>query len=263
MNNILFFEDTINGFTETLIIALVIVGALIVLVSIFAFCVSIYLTLSYIKYNRKKNSSGVTGEEACRKILDDNDLTNIKITKNGSILFGNSYSHYFKRVRLRRLTYRKKSITSLAMASQKASLAILDKEGDEDMKKRIKLTPLVVFGPFAFIPILLIGLVLDVLFFNCEGYITIISIVLGFVIFICAFVCAFMEIKTEKKAQIRAIQILEEDGLATEDERKMIKQLFKLYNIEYINNFVLAILEVIYDILKLLLSIATKASDNS
>ena len=82
MNNILFFEDTINGFTETLIIALVIVGGLIVLVSIFAFCVSIYLTLSYIKYNRKKNSSGVTGEEACRKILDDNDLTNIKITKN-------------------------------------------------------------------------------------------------------------------------------------------------------------------------------------
>ena len=43
----------------------------------------------------------------------------------------------------------------------------------------------------------------------------------------------------------------------------MMKHLFKLYNIEYINNFVLAILEVIYDILKLLLSIATKASDNS
>ena len=72
-----------------------------------------------------------------------------------------------------------------------------------------------------------------------------------------------MEIKTEKKAQVRALKILEENGLATEDERKMMKHLFKLYNIEYINNFVLAILEVIYDILKLLLSIVTKASDNS
>ena len=263
MNNILFLEDTLNGFTETLIVALVIVGTLIILVSIFAFCVSIYLTISYIKYNRKKNSAGVTGEEACRKILDDNDLTNIKITKNGSILFGNSYSHYFKRVRLRRLTYRKKSITSLAMASQKASLAILDKEGDEDMKKRIRLTPIVIFGPFAFLPILLIGLVLDVLFFNCEGYITIVAIVLGLIIFISSFVCAFMEIKTEKKAQIKALEILEEDGLATEEERKMMKHLFKLYNIEYINNLVLAILEVIYDLLKLALSIATKTSDNS
>jgi hypothetical protein len=39
------------------------------------------------------------------------------------------------------------------MGAQKAALAILDKEGDEDMKKRIRLVPLVTFGPFAFIPL--------------------------------------------------------------------------------------------------------------
>jgi len=58
-----------------------------------------------VKYNRKRNSSGKTGEEIARKILDDNDLKNIRVSKNGSILFGNSYSHYFKKVRLRRLDF--------------------------------------------------------------------------------------------------------------------------------------------------------------
>lgn len=109
---------------------MMVVLVLIVIASIGSLIVSIGLTFSYVKYKRKKNSAGLTGEEVCRKILDDNDLTHIKVTKNGSLMFGNSYSHYFKRVRLRRLTYRRKSVTSLAMAGQKASLAILDKEND-------------------------------------------------------------------------------------------------------------------------------------
>lgn len=242
---------------------MMVVLVLIVIASIGSLIVSIGLTFSYVKYNRKKNSAGLTCEEVCRKILDDNDLTHIKVTKNGSLMFGNSYSHYFKRVRLRRLTYRRKSVTSLAMAGQKASLAILDKENDPDMKKRIKLTPIVIFGPFAFIPIILIGFLIDVFLFHCSGVVTIIAIVLGFLLYIYAFVLSLLELKTEKKAQIRALEILSNEGLATEEEQEMMKKLFKLYNIEYVNNMILAMLELIYNILQIALSLTSSSSSSS
>ncbi len=263
MKNLLILENAFDGVQGLILVAMVVVLVLIVIASIGSLIVSIGLTFSYVKYNRKKNSAGLTGEEVCRKILDDNDLTHIKVTKNGSLMFGNSYSHYFKRVRLRRLTYRRKSVTSLAMAGQKASLAILDKENDPDMKKRIKLTPIVIFGPFAFIPIILIGFLIDVFLFHCSGVVTIIAIVLGFLLYIYAFVLSLLELKTEKKAQIRALEILSNEGLATEEEQEMMKKLFKLYNIEYVNNMILAMLELIYNILQIALSLTSSSSSSS
>ena len=80
--------------------------------------------------------------EIARSILDANGLEKIKVKRTGSLLFGNSYSHYFKKVRLRGFIRHEKSLTSIGMGVQKAALAILDKEGDADMKKRIRLVPM-------------------------------------------------------------------------------------------------------------------------
>lgn len=131
-----------------------VVGCLIVIVGCVSLVVSGWLAIKYIKFNKRENSAGLTGEEVARKIFDDNGLENIKVKVTGSLMFGNSYSHFFKKVRLRRFTRHKKSLTSLGMGAQKASLAILDKEGDPDMKKRNKLYPIITFGPFAFIPLI-------------------------------------------------------------------------------------------------------------
>lgn len=263
MKNLLILENAFDGVEGLILVSMVVVLVLIAIVSIISLIVSFGLTISYIKYNRKKNSVGLTGEEVCRKILDDHDLSHIKVTKNGSLLFGNSYSHYFKRVRLRRLTYKKKSVTSLAMAGQKASLAILDKENDPDMKKRIKITPIVIFGPYAFIPLILIGFLIDVFLFNSSGIVTIIAIILGLLLFIYAFVLSLLELKTEKKAQVRTLEILSHNELATEEEQEMMKKLFRLYNIEYVNNMILAMLELIYNILQIVLSLTSSSSGSS
>lgn len=256
----MFFNFYIMENFDFLTILICVVGALIALVSIFSIGVAIYLLISYVKYNRQNNSCLLSGEEVARKLLDDNNLQHIKIKTSGSILFGNSYSHYFKKIRLRRLTIKKKSLTSLAMASQKVSLAILDSENDEDMRKRVRYTPIVFFGPYAFIPILILGIILDIIFFNFTGIITLLALCIGVFIFVLSFVFNFIELKTEKKAQKRAIEILQKENLANDDEIEKIKQLYKLYNIEYINNIVLSILEIIYNILRI---IASSKANNS
>lgn len=252
------------GVSDGVIIAMGVVGGLLVIVSIFALIVSICLGISYVKYNRKQNSCGYTGEQVARTILDKNGLKDIKVSKSGSMLFGNSYSHYFKKVRLRRRTWQKDSLTSLAMAAQKSSLAVLDKEGDPDMMKRVKLTPFIYVGPLAFVPMVLIGALLDLFVFQSgDGRWIIITSVIGMAFYLMSFVMSILVLKTEKKAQARALELMQADGLATPEELEMSKKLFKLYNIEYVNDMVIALLELIYRVLQVISYVQNSSSTAS
>ena len=232
-------------------IALAIVACLIALVGAYSLVVSVWLAIKYVKFNRTQNSAGLSGQEVARKILDANGLNHIGVKVTGSLLFGNSYSHYFKKVRLRRFTRHERSLTSLGMGAQKASLAILDKEGDPDMRKRIRLYPIITFGPFAFIPLIAIGALLDYFVFYQTGVITLVLGGLGFLFYVYAIVLSVLTLKTEKKAQEKAYSILEERNLATAEELSSLKELFHLYNVQYINDIILSSLELLYTILQI------------
>ena len=232
-------------------IALMIVGILIVLVAIASGITAIWLTVKYFRFNRRENSLGLTGTELARQILDDNGLSHIKVKQTGSILFGNSYSHYFKKVRLRRLIRHEKSLTSIGLGAQKAALAILDKEGDPDMQKRIRLVPFMVFGPFAFIPLLAVGALLDFFVFSGSGVCTLALGVLGLLFYVYAIVLSALTLKTEKKAQQKAYELLEKSYSITPEELSALKELFRLYNIQYINDIILSSLELIYRVLEI------------
>ena len=250
--------DTINIENITLElglqVALGIVGLLILLVALVSCVVSIWLAIKYAKFNRRENSAGLTGEETARKVLDDNGLQHIKVKVTGSILFGNSYSHYFRKVRLRRMTRHKTSLTALGMGAQKACLAVLDKEGDPDMKKQVRLYPIITFGPFAFIPLVLVGAVLDYMVFSQSGVCVYVLGGLGLLFYIYSIVLSVLTLKTEKKAQQRAYTALRTGNLATEEELADLKELFHLYNVQYINDIILACLELIYTLLEIALA---------
>ena len=237
-------------------IALIAVAVLIGIVGIVAAITSIYLSIKYVKFNRRNNSAGLTGEEAARILLDRNGLFDIKVKVTGSVLFGNSYSHYFRKVRLRRFTKHKTSVTSLALGAEKSALAVLDKEGDPDMQKRIRLVPLINFGPFAFIPLLLVGILVDIFLLNSTGVSTLIACGLSVLFYAASLVLSISTLKTEKKAQERACELLLAYGMATYDEVEDMKSLYKLYNIQYVNDIILSALELIYRILEIALEFA-------
>ncbi len=250
MDNYTQVMDVLNR-NVPLFIAMVAVLILICIMGLVALVISIVLAVKYYKYNRIENSSHLTGEDTARIILDRNGLQHIKVKTVGSMLFGNSYSHYFKKVRLRKRTKNKTSIAALAMGAQKSALAVLDKEGDPDMKKRIKLVPLITFGPFAFIPLIVIGVLLDVLLFNSSGWISITVVCLALLFYLFSLLLSILTLKTEKKAQERAYEILRENQMATEEELSNIKSLFKLYNIQYINDIIISALELLYYVLQI------------
>lgn len=258
------FDDIeqFNNVSPVLQWAIFIVAALIAIVAVISVGVSIWLAIKYVKYNRRKNSAHLTGGEAARKILDSNDLQHIKISTVGSMLFGNSYSHYFKKVRIRRLTTKKDSITSLAIGAEKASLAVLDKEQDPDMVTRIKLTPLIYFGPLAFIPIVLVGVLIDIILFSFTGIATLASTLIGLAFYVVAFVMSVKVLKTEVKAQSKAIDIMRTENMATDEELDMMQELYKLYNIQYINDIILEFLQLILRVLEIIAKIQSESALN-
>ena len=243
-------------------IALMIVGILIVIVGVVSGAVQLWLIVKYYKYNRRKNSAGLTGTELARGILDANGLQHIKVKRTGSLLFGNSYSHYFKKVRLRGLIRHESSLTSIGMGAQKAALAILDKEGDPDMKKRVRLVPIITFGPFMFIPLIVVGALLDYFVFNgTSGMCTMVFGALGLLFYVYSIVLSVLTLKTEKKAQARAFDILRFNYGITEEELDALKELFHLYNVQYVNDIILSSLELLYTALEI--AIALKGDSNS
>ena len=243
--------------------AIFIVAALIAVVAVISIGISIWLSIKYVVYNRRKNSANLSGKDAARKILDANGLQHIKVSTFGSLIFGNSYSHYFKKVRIRRLTAKKDSITSLAIGAEKASLAILDKERDPDMVTRVRLTPLMYFGPFAFIPIVAIGVIIDLIYFNFSGITTIIAAAVGIAIYAISFVLSIKVLKTEVKAQKKALEILKDENLATSEELDMMQELYKLYNIQYINDIIMEFLQLVLRVLEIIAKMQNNSSSNS
>ena len=141
------------------------------------------------------------------------------------------------------------------MGAQKAALAIMDKEGDPDMRKRIRLVPLISFGPFAFIPLLLVGGALDYFVFSGAGVCTMVLGIVGLLFYIYSIVLSVLTLKTERKAQARAYDILKADYGITEEELSALKELFRLYNIQYVNDIILSSLELLYTILKIVAEI--------
>ena len=236
-------------------IALIVVGALIGIVAAASGITSLWLTMKYFKFNTLQNSLMLSGVEIARKILDDNGLEHIQVKSTASLFFGNSYSHYFKHIRLRPFIRHQTSLTSMGMGAQKAALAILDKEGDPDMKKRIRLVPLITFVPFAFIPLITVGVLLDLFMFGGSGTCTIVLSLLGVIFYVYSIILSILTLKTEKKAQERAYEILQNDYNVSLAELSSIRELFHLYNIQYINDIILSMLELLYRVLEIAIAI--------
>ena len=79
--------------------------------------------------------------------------------------------------------------------------------------------------------------------------------------YVYAIVLSVLTLKTEKKAQERAYDILERDYHVTNDELAALKELFHLYNIQYINDIILSSLELLYTLLEIAIAVKGNVDD--
>lgn len=217
--------------------------AVLVVVSVFGLIAAILLTMGLSRYRHQANSLGRTGEEIARQLLDEQELKKIKVTASGSILWGNSYSPLLKKIRLGRLVHTRRSLWAMAIAVQKACLAILDDQDRDTFRARR--AGVMYLGPLALLPLMVVGGLLE-WFLSGGGWIVFSFTLLALVLYGVSWVAAVRGLKQEKQAQAMALERMEAEGYATAEEQKLCRKLYRLCTAEYLNNMVLGILELVY-----------------
>ena len=255
MNEIFdFFTD--QGISAGLAVAYIIVSVLLVIMAIAALVMWIMVAVRYMSTNRRKSSTGKTSFQLAREVLDSAGLNHIQVKRAGFIrawVYGNYYDVYKKTIFLRPNISDKDSITAIGVALQKAGIAKMCEDGDKATLLRNKLVFLSIYGPLLFLPIVIIGAVLDILILNEIGAFSVIGIIIGLLFVIGGFVVTLLNIPVEKRANDFALKIIDDSGIFNSEERALIKKVFDTFIIAYILNFIVTVLRLVQLILEIII----------
>lgn len=260
--NIMTQLDASSGLTA----AYLIVCGLIIVMSIVCVVLEIRVWLRYRKANKMAISTEMSGVDAARYVLDRAGLQHVKVRKAGflrEMLFGNYYNIATKTIYLRSVFGKidnKQTVTSMALGVQKAAVARLCEEGDKQARVRNRLSLIGVFGPLLFIPVILIGMIVDLLVMNSVTMISYVSFAVGILLALAGFIVTMLNIPVEKRANRLALQMMEEYGMADGEELETMRGVYDAYILSYIAQFILEILRVIQLVLEIV--IKAKKSNN-
>lgn len=188
----------------------------------------------YKKYKLQKNNKGLTGSEVARKILDQYNLSNVKVLQTS----GNLTDHFDPRTNVIKLSeeiYSIDSIAAISIAAHECGHAIQYKE---------KYTPIVIRG--ALVPVvglvtklgyamLIIGLIAEVLNFAFIGLI----LMAGSLLF------QLITLPVEFNASKRAKQILVSSGIIDNSELNKVKGMLNTAAMTYLATFFATLLQML------------------
>lgn len=110
-------------------------------------------------FNKTQNSTGKTGAQIAREMLDNAGLEDVKITKIKGNLTDN-YNPKTKILSLSESTYDNTSISAIGVAGHEVGHAIQHKIGYKPLKIRSWLVPVVNFASTMFWPLFIVGIIL-------------------------------------------------------------------------------------------------------
>ncbi len=119
--------------------------AIIILSFVGSSLVRAWMTRTYSKWNSVENQAGVNGQTAARQILDNNQLSNIKLEISEGML-SDHFIPSQKLIRLSKDINNKPSIAALAVAAHEVGHAIQDREGYAPLKLKAIMMPAAALG---------------------------------------------------------------------------------------------------------------------
>lgn len=237
--------------------AYVIVSSLVVVMAIAALVMWIIVAVKYSKSNHKTLASGKNSFDVAKQMLNQAGLNNIELKQAGFFrawIYGNYYDMKHKTIYLRKQIANKNTITAVGLALQKVGIAKLCESGDAKAIIRYKFKKLGIFGPLLCVPTILLGILIDIFLMNSSSFVcSIIGIVLGGILLLAGFIQTLLTIPVEKKGNDMALQMIDETGIMTDEERKIIKGVFDAYIIAYVMDFIVTVLRIVQLILEILI----------
>lgn len=178
---------------------------------------------TFNRYNQLDSRSDMTGKEVARRILDTAGLHDVVVEQ----VAGNLTDHYDPRnkiLRLSQATYNVSSIAAIAVAAHETGHAIQDKEGYAFLRFRSLIAPVVQIGSSLAVPMMLLGLLLNI--FSLVN--------LGILAFGLVLVFQIITLPVEFNASSRAIAIIDNQQIITDEEKPAAKKVLNAAAFTYI-----------------------------
>lgn len=187
-------------------------GSMIILLPaiIFTMIVQQRINAAYNRYSQVRNSMGITGAEAARRILDQNGLTNVPVNRIGGRT--QALTNYFdpktNTVNLSPEIFADDSIASVGIACHEVGHAIQYARGYAPIRFRNAIVPVVNLTSTLSWPMILFGLMLSA--YNSAG-----SILFNIGVICFLFVVLFhaVTLPVEMNASSRALQEMQAAGI--------------------------------------------------
>ncbi|MEK4065335.1 zinc metallopeptidase [Peribacillus sp. FSL R5-0717] len=205
--------------------------AIIILIPIYA---QMKVKSTYKKYSKVSASSGMSGAETARAILDQNGLFNVRVEETPGML-SDHYDPRDKTVRLSSDNYHGHSVAGVAVAAHEVGHAIQDKEAYAFLRFRHALVPVANFGSNISWILILIGMLASI-----PGL-----LLAGIVFMAAAVLFQVITLPVEFNASSRAMDQLVSAGVIRNDEERETKKVLSAAAMTYVAAALVAVMELV------------------
>ncbi len=209
---------------------LVIIGALVSLAA------SARVKSTFSKYSGMRSRSNMTGAQAAQRVLNSAGIYDVRIQH----VAGNLTDHYDPRNKTLNLSdsvYGSASVAAVGVAAHECGHAIQHQQGYSPLNIRSMLVPAANFGSAAAWPLIILGMI-----FGGAGSV---FCQIGIVFFCAAVLFQLVTLPVEFNASSRAVRILGDTGILSEQELPYTKKVLKAAALTYVAGAAAAILQLL------------------
>ena len=220
---------------------------------IFSAVASAKVSSTYSKYDKVPSRSRMTGRDTAVRLMYNRGVTDIQVGK----VRGTLTDHYDPTkgiVNLSQSTYGSASVGACAVAAHEIGHVMQKKQGYGPYKLRKILVPITNIGSRLAMPIIIVGILLDVFLFAAQGaawgqYI----MYVGIGLYGLSTLFALVTLPVELNASRRAGQMMFEDGILAEDEIAGAKKVLRAAALTYVASLLMSLIYFLRLILMLFL----------
>lgn len=208
-------------------------------------------------FNWKKLNINKPMEEYAEILLEEHNLTDVEVKRVGfwaSIFVGNTYSTRKKLIRLSWITARRATATNLAITCKLVAYAKLHAEGKKHLHA-VEVYRWLSWLPILFLPLLVVGIIIDLIASGGLGMYTLIFGSVGLVFALAIFILACIVAKNERLACTDGQNIILDMGILDEAEEKKMRKLFSAWKKLVVVNVIYNTFQLIFFIFNVLLSV--------
>lgn len=208
---------------------------LVLIGAVFSLLASALVNGTYAKYNKVRSMSNMTGAQVAERILRQAGIYDVRVQHISGKLTDN-YNPSTRVLSLSDTVYNQCSVAAIGVAAHECGHAIQHAKGYVPIKLRSAMVPVVNICSTISWPMILVGVIFS---WNQS------LIMLGIILFSVAVVFSLVTLPVEFNASGRALKILRDSGILSQDETRKARKVLGAAAMTYVASAATMILQLL------------------